>query len=178
MPFRDVVSGCLQSDFPYTVRSCAQPVPVAGPHGLLVVGLADRIARHSVSFHGRGERLFVVANARTWQEMRRRTTAAAECFQRSARKNTGRWEQIGRNEVGRLSGTSESPHHIFEILSARLNRDGTMAKLSLGNLMSIFSAFACPDLLRSCSGIFAIQYCSNAGQQIVFVKRLFENRRV
>jgi hypothetical protein len=78
MPLRDVLSGCLQSDFPYTVRSGAQPVPVARSNGVLVVGLADRIARHSVFVYSRGERLFVVADARTWQEMRRRASAAVE----------------------------------------------------------------------------------------------------
>jgi len=35
-----------------------------------------------------------------------------------------------------------------------------------------------PDLLGSRSRIHAIQYCSNAGQQLVFAKGLFENRRV
>ncbi len=78
MPLRDVVSGCLQSDFPYTIRSGAQPIPVARPNGLLVIGLADRVARHFVSVHSRGEWLFVVADARTWQEMRRSATSAVE----------------------------------------------------------------------------------------------------
>ena len=78
MPFRDILPRCLLSDFSCAVRSGAQPVLVARPKGLLVVGSFDRIARHSVLVYGRGERLFVVVDARTGQEMRRRASTAVE----------------------------------------------------------------------------------------------------
>jgi len=78
MPFCDVLSGGLQFDFSHTVRFGAQPVPIARPNGFSVVGLVGRIVRDSPHIDSRGKRMFVVADARSWQEMRRRTSTAVK----------------------------------------------------------------------------------------------------
>jgi len=78
MPFRDVLSGGLQFDFSHTVRFGAQPVPIARPNGFSNVGLVGRLACDSVLIDTRGKRMFMVANARTRQEMRRRIATEVE----------------------------------------------------------------------------------------------------
>jgi hypothetical protein len=78
MPFRDVLLGSSQFNFSQAVRFGPQPVSIAGPNCFSVAGLFGRISCHSVLIDSRGKRLFVVANARTWREMRRRTTPAVE----------------------------------------------------------------------------------------------------